>query len=147
RASLSWFKIGYRDRIATASFDLFNFLVRRDIYGGLVDDNPDPAIVAAYFSDPSFANTLGVTPAEIGAIVEGRTLNLSKSKVEGIDFDLRYRHPLGDAGHMWVSLGGTRLLTIDNQITDAAPAINVVGTLGNPVKLRLRGQAGVTIGA
>ena len=147
RASLSWFKIGYRDRIATASFDLFNFLVRRDIYGGLVDDNPDPAIVAAYFANPSFANSLGVTPADIGAIVEGRTLNLSKSKVEGIDFDLRYRHQLGDAGHLWVSLGGTRLLTIDNQITDAAPAVNVVGTLGNPVKLRLRGRAGVAVGA
>lgn len=147
RLSLTWFDISYRDRIATASFDLFNFLVRRDIYGALVDDDPDPTVVAAYFSDPSFANSLGVAPADVGAIVEGRTLNLSKSKVQGMDFDLRYRHPLGEAGSVWFSIGGTRLFRIDSQITDTAPAIDVVGTLGNPVKLRLRGQAGFAAGA
>lgn len=145
RLGLTWFDIGYRDRIATASFDLFNFLARRDIYASIVDDNPDPATVAAYFADPSFANTLGVTPGEVGAIVDGRTFNLSKAKVQGLDFDIGYTRPVG-AGSVALSLGGTRLFTIDNRITAAAPAVDVLGTLGNPVKLRLRGRAGFTLG-
>ena len=145
KLSLTWFDIGYRDRIATASFDLFNFLARRDIYGDIVDDNPDPAVVAAYFADPSFSNSLGVAPGEIGAIVDGRTFNLSKAKVQGFDFDIGYTRPVGE-GSVALSLGGTRLITIDNQITAAAPAVDVLGTLGNPGKLRLRGRAGLAFG-
>ncbi len=146
KLSGTWFSIDYRDRIASASADLQNFLVRRDVYGGIVDENPDPAIVAAYFADPSFSNTLGVTPAQIGAIVDGRTLNLSRSKVTGVDFDIVYVRPLGN-GSISFALGGTRTLKIDSQVTETAPAIDVVGTLGNPVKLRLRGRVGLTLGA
>lgn len=145
KLSLTWFDISYRDRIATASFDLFNFLVRRDIYGAIVDDNPDPATLAAYFSDPSFSNSAGVTPEEVGAIVDGRTFNLSRSRVQGLDFDIGYTRPVG-TGSAALTLGGTRLFAIDSQITEAAPAINVLGTLGNPVKLRLRGRAGFVFG-
>lgn len=39
------------------------------------------------------------------------------------------------------------MLGFRSQITDRAPAIDVLGTLGNPVKLRLRGRAGVILGA
>lgn len=145
KLSGTYFDISYRDRIATASFDLFNFLVRRDIYGAIVDDNPDPALVAAYFADPSFSNTLGVTPGEVGAIVDGRTLNLSRAHVRGLDFDASISRQLGEA-LVQFSVGGTRLFTIDNRITSAAPTVNVVGTLGNPVKLRLRGRAGFALG-
>ncbi|WP_332817678.1 TonB-dependent receptor domain-containing protein [Sphingopyxis sp.] len=146
KLSLTWFDIRYRDRIATASLDLFNFLARRDIYAAIIDDAPDPATIAAYFADPSFTNTLGVAPGEVGAIVDGRTLNLSKARVRGLDFDASYARPIGN-GEVSLSIGGTRLFTIDNQITNAAPAVNVVGTLGNPGKLRLRGRAGLAHGA
>lgn len=146
RLSATWFDIAYRDRIASANFDLQNFLVRRDIYGSLVDDAPDPAAVSAYFADPSFSNPLGVTPPEIGAIIDGRTLNLSSATVRGIDFDLAFTRPLA-AGRVTLSLGGTRMLKIGSRVTDAAPEQNVLATLGNPVKLRLRGRAGLEIGA
>lgn len=146
KLSATWFSIDYRDRIASASADLQNFLVRRDVYGGIIDENPDPALVAAYFADPSFSNALGATPGQIGAIVDGRTLNLSRSQVTGIDFDIGYARPLGN-GNISFALGGTRTIRIDSQVTDTAPAIDVVGTLGNPVKLRLRGRIGLTLGA
>ncbi|WP_293701618.1 TonB-dependent receptor [Sphingopyxis sp. UBA6734] len=144
--SATWFRIDYRDRIASASADLQNFLVRRDVYGGIIDESPDPATIAAYFADPSFSNALGVTASQIEAIVDGRTLNLSRSKVTGVDFDLGYSRPIGN-GNINFSIGGTRTLKIDSQITDTAPAIYVVGTLGNPVKLRMRGRLGVLLGA
>ncbi len=146
KLSATWFDISYRDQIASASFDLQNFLVRRDIYGGIVDDNPDPALVAAYFSGASFSNPIGATPGQIVAIVDGRTLNLSRAKVSGIDFDFGYARPIGK-GSVSFSLGGTRMLGIKSQVTAAAPATDVLGTLGNPVKLRLRGRAGFAVAA
>ena len=146
RLSATWFRVGYRDRIASANSDLQNFLRRRDVYGGLIEETPDPAVVAAYFAGPSFSNLLGATPAQVVAIVDGRTRNLSRATVSGIDIDLAYNRPLGD-GSLGLSIGGTRLLGFDSQITDSAPSADVLGTLGNPVRLRLRGRAGLTLGA
>lgn len=146
KLSATAFDIAYRDRIASANFDLQNFLVRRDIYGSIVDDTPDPAVVAAYFSGPSFSNPIGVTPGQVVAIIDGRTLNLSRATVRGLDFDIAWTRPVG-SGSFSLTLGGTRMLKIDSQVTDSAPAQAVLGTLGNPVKLRLRGRAGLVMGA
>lgn len=146
KLSATWFEISYRDRIASASADVQNFLVRRDIYGGIVDDAPDAAEIAAYFASPSFSNPLGVTQADIAAIIDGRTLNLSRAKVSGVDFDASYTRTLPE-GSLSITLGGTRMLRFKSQITDRAPAIDVLGTLGNPVKLRLRARVGANLGA
>ena len=146
KLSLTYFDIRYRDRIASANGFLQQFFTRRDVYGSLIDDMPDPALVAAYFADPSFSNAIGITQGEVMAIVDARTRNLSRSTVRGLDFDLGYSRPLTD-GSVRISLGGSRLFTIDNRITDTAPRNNVAGTLGAPVKLRLRGRAGFDIGA
>lgn len=146
KLALTYFDIRYRDRIGSANFDLFNFLNRRDLYGAIVTDNPAPATVAALFAGPNFANPLGYSQAQIGAIIDARTFNLSRSTVRGLDFDIGLTRPLG-AGSVSLSLGGTRLFEIDSRITDSAPRNNVVGVLGNPVKLRLRGRAGFTLGA
>ena len=146
KLSATWFDIAYRDRIASANFDLQNFLVRRDIYASIVNDTPDPALVAAYFAGPNFSNPIGVAPGQIAAIIDGRTLNLSRATIRGIDFDLAWTRAVA-RGSVSLTLGGTRMLKIDSHVTDAAPAQEVLGTLGNPVKLRLRGRAGFTLGA
>lgn len=146
KVSVTYFDIRYRDRIASANSFLQQFYARRDIYGGLIDDSPDPALVASLFANPSFSNPIGITQGQVMAIVDARTRNLSRSTVRGLDFDLAYSRALAD-GNVSLSLGGTRLFTIDNRITDTAPRNNVAGTLGAPVKLRLRGAAGLTLGA
>src|SRR3546814_3630899 len=79
------------------------------------------------------------------AIVDARTRNLSRSTVQGLDFDLAYAKLLAD-GSINLSIGGTRLFTIDNRITDTAPRNNVAGKLGAPDKLRFRGRAGLILG-
>lgn len=146
RLSLTWFDIRYRDRIASANSFLQTFFARRDVYGDLITDRPDAATVAAYYADPSFSNTLGIAQSQIAAIVDVRTRNLSRSTVRGLDFDLSYSRPIGE-GNVSLSIGGSRLFTLDNRITAGAPSNNVVGTLGSPVKLRLRGRAGFNLGA
>lgn len=139
--SASWFNIDYRDRIASPSIDLFNFLNRRDIYGELIDESADPGVIASYYSNPNFANPLGVAPGQITTIIDARSRNLSVVTISGLDFDISYGRPLG-SGRISASLSGSRLFQIDQQVTSSAPATDVLGTLGNPVKLRLRGQLG-----
>ncbi|WP_077148363.1 TonB-dependent receptor [Sphingopyxis sp. KK2] len=146
KLALTWFDIDYRGRIASGSAEFRNFLVARDIYAPLIEDNPDPAVVAAYFADPSFSNAIGAAPGDVRAIIDVRTRNLSSSRVRGLDFDLGYSRPIGE-GHIDLSFGGSRLFEIDNRLIETAAPNNVVGTLGNPVKLRLRGRAGFTLGA
>ncbi|WP_077145973.1 TonB-dependent receptor [Sphingopyxis sp. KK2] len=146
KLGITWFDIRYKDRIASANSFLQTFFARRDVYGELIQDNPDAATVAAYFADPTFSNAIGVTPGQIAAIVDVRTRNLSSSTVRGLDFDVSWIRAIG-TGNVSLSVGGSRLFTIDSRITPNAPANNVVGTLGAPVKLRLRGRAGFAFGA
>lgn len=138
-ASATYFDIRYRDRIGSVSVDYLNFLTRRDLYAAVVDDDPDVETLARYFDDPLFFDPLGVTPADIDAIVDGLTRNLSVVNVRGVDLDLGYERAVA-GGTAAVGLAGTYLIAIDQQITATAPAINVVSTLGNPVDLRLRGR-------
>ena len=146
KLSLTYFDIRYRDRIASASSDSRNILNRRDLYSPIIEDDPALATVTGYFTGPNFSNALGVAPGDVRAIIDLRTRNLSTSTIRGLDFDLAYSRPVGE-GIFSFSVGGTRLFAIDNQITASAPRDRVVGTLGNPVKLRLRGRAGFSMGA
>ena len=139
-ASASYFRIDYKDRIVTTSDFLFNFLVQRDIYGGLITDNPSPALLARYYSDPLFQNPDGIPASAIRAIVSGYTQNLARVAISGIDFDIGYARELG-GGSGSLGLSGTRLFAIDQRITPTSPSTNIVGTFGGPVKLRLRGRA------
>lgn len=140
-ASMSYFDIRYRDRIATATSDSFGVLKQRDLLGDLLIENPDPALVQSYYDSPFFIDTLGVGPDAIDVIFNGLTTNLSSTAVRGIDLDLGYNHVLaGGTGSVGVS--GTRLLAIDQRISPSGPRINTVGIYGNPVKLRAQARFG-----
>lgn len=139
RLSATYFHIAYRDRIGTATSDYLSYLTRRDIYGGILTEHPDPAVVLAYFNDPNFSNPLGVTPDQIDVIANALTTNLSTSTVRGLDFNITYQTKLagGDAA---LGVSGTRLFAIDQGLTATSPKVNVAGTFGNPNELRLRGK-------
>jgi outer membrane receptor protein involved in Fe transport len=139
--SASYFDIAYRDRIASASFDYQSFLVERTVFGGLIEDNPSAAEVARYYALPGFANPFGIAQGDIKAIIDGETRNLSRLTVRGVDFNLDFHQP-AFGGTIAAGLAGTRLLAMDQKITDGAPADDILGTFGNPVKLRMRGHIG-----
>jgi iron complex outermembrane receptor protein len=145
KLSATYFRVDFRDRIATAGLDLNNFLIRRDVYGGLVQDSPSAAVIAAYYANPGFINIANVAASSIGAIVNGYLLNLSRVVVRGIDVDIDYTHALG-RGEISAGLSGTRTLGIKQQITPTATAIDAVGMLGSPVTFKGRAHADWTIG-
>ena len=143
RLSATWFDIAYRDRIASAAQDYLSFLAKRDIYGGLVTDNPDPAIVAAYYAAPIFSNPFNIPATDIAVILDGRTRNLSETHQSGLDFSIDYLRDIG-RGQLDLGIGGTWLTRLDQRLTPTAPAVDVLGTFGNPADLRLRGRLGWT---
>lgn len=140
-ADIGYFKIDYRDRIGTASIDLFNYFNRRDLYGALIIDNPSPETVATFYADPTFQNPFGIPAGDIRAILEGRTLNLSRTTLDGLDFDLRYARSVG-RGELTLSARATHFFRIDQTITPSAPPDDIVGTLGAPVAWRVRAGLG-----
>ncbi|MES2338762.1 MAG: TonB-dependent receptor [Pseudomonadota bacterium] len=146
KASASYFDIAYRDRIASATAEYASYLTRRDIYGALVNEQPDSALVASFFASPNFSNPLGVTPGQIDVIIDALLRNLSSTHIRGIDFDVELARAFA-GGTATLGITGTRLLGIDQRITASSPAADIVSTLGNPVDLRLRGRLGWAKGA
>jgi outer membrane receptor protein involved in Fe transport len=148
-ARLTSFGINYRDRIANPAAALLTFFTDRAIYAPIITDNPDPAVVAAYFANPFFQHLSSVTAGQVTAIVDARTQNLARQSQRGVDFDLGYRFDLeGHPGE--IGLGGSWLLAFRQRLTATAPAIDLIGTIGNPPDLRLRGRinySGAPLGA
>jgi iron complex outermembrane receptor protein len=145
-AAVTYFRVDYRDRIATAGLQIFDFLTQYDVYRDLVQEKPSAALVASYYANPQFFNPGNVAASTIGAIVDGQKRNLSRVVIRGVDFDLNYAHDVF-GGKASVGVSGTRMLGIQQRITPEASAIDVVGLFGSPVKFRGRGIADWTRGA
>jgi iron complex outermembrane receptor protein len=138
RAQLTYFNIRYRDRIANPGAALMTFFINRSVYAPIITDNPDPAVVAAYFASPYYTHYNSLTPADVTAVIDAQKQNLAEQRQQGLDFDVGYRTPLlGGQGE--VGVRGTWLLGYTQKFTSSSPAANLVGTIGNPTDLRLRG--------
>lgn len=140
RANLTYYNIDYRDRIASPAANLFNFLVNRDTYQGIIEDNPSAETIQSFYSSPIFVNPLGIAPDTIVAVVDAQLQNLSVVKQSGLDADLSYAFD-AFGGRAELGASGAYIFNIDQALTPEAPARNVVDILGNPVDLRIRGRA------
>jgi len=137
-ASLTWFNVDYRDRIASPSTQLFSFLVNRGVYAGITAANPSAARVAELYASPFFANFLGIpVTAPFAAVVDARLQNLSVVKQSGLDMDLGYGFAVA-GGRADVGAAGTYIFHIRQALTPTAPVSDVVGILGNPADFRAR---------
>ncbi len=147
-ARFTFYDIAFRDQIAAAggticSCDAF---VDEAIFGpDVVQRNPPASLVQQLISLPTYSNPFGVDPATIGAIFDGRYMNLSTVKTRGLDFKFAYK--TGLLGAQWeTGLDGTRILTYDEQFSVTAPVTSLLNTTYNPTDLRLRGRVIVTRG-
>lgn len=141
KAVFTYYDVDYRDRIGSVTEEYLRFLTRRDLFGGIVNDNPSPELLAYYFAFPTFTNPLGLAPGDVDAIVDGQVRNLSSVRQTGIDFDFGYAPELA-GGTIDLGLAGSHIFRIDRKLTPGTPALDVAGTFANPSKWRLRGRAG-----
>ncbi|MEO0031789.1 MAG: hypothetical protein RIS94_1547 [Pseudomonadota bacterium] len=138
--SATWFDVSYRDRIFNPGVDAFTFLAHRDRYSTLIFANPSPALVASYYADPTFYNPYNIPASAITYVIDGRNANLARSHLNGVDFDFGYHKPVGN-GAVALGVSGTWLFHLTQQFTATAAKVEAIGTVGNPVRYRLRGRA------
>jgi outer membrane receptor protein involved in Fe transport len=146
RASVTWFSVKYRDRIASVASSVTNYLINRDIYAPILTFNPSAARIAELFASPYYLDLAGIpATAPILAIADARTRNLSIVKQTGLDLDLQYDLRLGGGD---ASIGGTAtyIFGINQYLTATSAPVDVVDTVGNPIDLRVRGRATWTKG-
>ena len=79
-------------------------------------------------------------PNPVTLFVDGRNFNLGKSLTQGVDFDFSYKMPTNHYGDFGVGLIGTYLTTYKFAITAAAPQLNLLNTIQNPIRFRSRGN-------
>ena len=138
--SLTYYSINYDNRIEEpAAGDPSNILVLGNEWSSVITRNPTRAQIAAVCNSPvyqgSVASCLVSNPA---AIVDGRLANLASTKTTGLDLEA-HRQVHDRAGDFELGVMGNYVLDFDQAVGPAAPASNIVDTMGNPLALRLRG--------
>jgi iron complex outermembrane receptor protein len=83
----------------------------------------------------------GGSAANVTLFVDGRNQNLGVSDMRGFDFTAAYALQTASAGRWTFTLNGTWLTTYEVAITPAAPMVDRLNTIFNPLKLKLRGGA------
>lgn len=142
----TYFNTVFRDQVGLPSvsfdgsfrFTNFTGVPVRDVSQETVQDLCARAPFCFNFSD-SFANLGDLSFEDVEVLLDGRSRNLSLSKVAGVDFEGRYDLS-SDIGDWRFSLGGTLLTTFEQQTTPATPVDDRLNTFANPVDLRLRGS-------
>ena len=138
---VSYFSVGYRDRIVTPI--LFNSVALSDPgYTDLIAFDPSAAAQAALIAGASsFANLTGnaaYDPANVVAIVDNTSVNAGRQRIHGVDMLARYRSNLR-GGSLTMSLNASYLVS-EQQLTARLPTTRLAGILYNPPHFRGRGE-------
>lgn len=141
KVSLTYFRVDYRDRITDPNANFFNLLNNAATYASLINRSPTAAEIARYYADPLLQNPSNIPASDVKVILDARVSNLAKVVIDGLDLDLTYSRPFA-GGALKASLTGSEIFGLKQGASESAPMTDVVGTVGNPVKRRLRGQAG-----
>lgn len=133
----NWFRIDFKDRIATPT-NPFTVLTNPTLYQPIITRDPDDALVQSYFDAPFFI-PLGPTPpaSSVGAIVDARLRNLSRSMVSGMDASVSQRFEAFGVDFN-ASLAGSYLFHFEQAFSETGPVVDIVDTANNPIDLRLR---------
>jgi outer membrane receptor protein involved in Fe transport len=118
----------------TVSIDYFNIEVE-----GAIDIVPQTFTLDQCLAtgDPTFCNNVNRAPnsgslwAGSNGWVVGTQVNIGKFEREGIDLQIGYTIPVGNAGDLDFSLIGTSLMTADTQPTPASSIVECKGLWGH----------------
>jgi iron complex outermembrane receptor protein len=156
--NLTYFDIAYQNTIAGLLSNL-SILTYADEYAGtdviLFGKEAYDRIVS--IRDNGIAGTGPVTIRTIGGAstacldnpmppnysnciyADGRSLNLGRSKMQGIDFNLQYRAPIGDSDTLTFLVNGTYLTKYDVAFTPGGDFVSLKNKIYNPLTFKARG--------
>jgi len=139
--STTYFDMDYRGKIQFGG-DSMNTLLLEDQWAAVIQRNPTTDEVNEICAQPNF---IGSCPANVAAIIDGRIRNLGSLRLRGLDVSLSGRKALG-FGVITGGLSVARMFEYGRAATSSAPRVNVVGTMGNTLDLRLRASLGIDWG-
>jgi outer membrane receptor protein involved in Fe transport len=132
--SLTYFDIDYQGKIQPLTPDPQFFLTQEAQLASLITRNPTQAQIDAVCRRPPLYG--GNCNQPIAVIIDGRFRNIASLKTRGVDAVLDYFFDTA-RGKVSTSLNGTYTIDQRQQITPAAPILDLVDTVGNPTSLRL----------
>ena len=137
---LTYFNTRFTDRIQSTQPTAD--ILTNPAYTAIVTSNPSAAQIAnvcehALYTQGSVATCMAM-PAL--AIVDIRVHNLATLETNGLDFNIRYDHPL-PLGQLRMGLNGTWLAHFQQAELPDSPLISLLNTENEPVNLRMRGSA------
>ncbi len=136
KLSLNFFDIQYDNQVSGFLSDLTVLNKESQFDGtGIIQRNPPAALVASLLANYTVS---GVPPATWTLFVDGRSKNLGKSVSQGFDFAASTRFPTASYGNFGVGVSGTVFTKYTAAITAAAPMIDQLNTIYNPMKFKAR---------
>jgi iron complex outermembrane receptor protein len=138
--SVDYFHIDYTNLISTLGQSLLSVLAQEQIYAPLITRNPSAASVNQIYASPRFVG-VPVPPSDVGAYVNGNPTNLGVLQERGLDIQAAQAF---HTGFGTLNLQGSLTYLLDYKIaeTPSAPLVEMVNTLNQPVRFRMRDSIG-----
>jgi iron complex outermembrane receptor protein len=137
--TLDYFAVDYTDRIGAPAVDSIYYLTQEAALAPLITRHPTRAQIEAVCIKPLLRG--GTCDQQIDVILDKRYRNESSLRTHGIDAAVDYAWQT-DHGRWSLGLDGTYMIDQVEQVTSAAPQVDLIGTVGNPTALRLVGNLG-----
>jgi len=136
--SLTYFNIDYTNRIILPFTTPAGALSNPANTPFIVVDPTTAQQAAAIAAAPTLINASGqpYDPANVVALLEGRYINASLQKIDGVDLSIKQGFTL-PLGHL-DAFAAASWLHIEQQLAAGAPSQTVTGTLFNPPTARVR---------
>jgi iron complex outermembrane recepter protein len=134
--SSTYFFLDYRDKILRAPGSGASTLAREDLWAPVITRNPTQQQIDEVCLSPFFVATC---PAVVSAIVDSRVRNIGALRVEGVDFDIRYRFAV-PFGQLAFAFGGTHLFRYELATGNNAPFVSELDAVGRPLDWKLFGR-------
>jgi len=141
-AHVSYYDLRFTNRINSlqqAGYNVFQAVPIASVLGSqIVQLNPPAALVQQLVSSPNFVN-FGADVSNIGAIIDSRELNLSRVKTDGIDLRIADRIAIGNVT-IEPGMDASTVLHLETQFTVSSPVVEMLNTIYNPTRTKVRGH-------
>jgi len=139
KLSLTYYAIDYEGQVTTPALnDPRDILMHEVEWASVITRNPTGAQIALICGSREFLSSLAACltnrPA---AIVDLRLANLGSTRTSGLDMDMR-AHLNTDMGGFGLRVVGSEVFHFDQAATIMSPTVDILNTLGNPPRTRLR---------
>ncbi len=142
RASLSYFHLIYKGRIIRPGPVFASDILREEAtWASVINRAPTQAEIDTICADPSYRDDRDQCRSmPVAAIVDQRFRNMATTYVRGLDLNVDARSRT-NFGTFDANLRMAYTLKFSQRATAAAPSIDVLDTVGNPLALKLRAGA------